>query len=136
MAQLIDIKVDNREISQAFTAYSRDQKKIMKRAYRKGANIITKTARKLLKSSMTSLIYHYGGKSVNLSKGIRTSIFKDGTGVSIYERSPRDPYFILLFHDAGAKAGRKKTTTQPNKYYHYTKKGGIKAKGFFQSALA
>lgn len=131
----IKITTDNRELERAITATTRDQKKIMKKAYRKGAQPIVKLARRLLKSAFKSLIFSYRGTKYDLRKGIRTSIYKDGSGMSIYERTPFDPFYILLFHDFGAKNGRK-ISKNHSKYYKYKPKGGIKAKNFFQNAIA
>lgn len=129
----VNIEVNDKQIEQAFTAVTREQKKMMKRAYRKATSIIVRTARKNMKSAFRSLVWRKGG-NLDLRKGIRTSIYKDASGASVYERSPRDLFFILLFHDYGAKNGRKKGK-HPRKT-NYVKKGGIKEKGFFQSAFS
>lgn len=128
----IDVRVDNNEIDKVLTAVTRNQKKIMKKGYRKATSMIVKDARKNMKSAFSSLKYSYKGNIVNLSKGIRTSIYKDGSGASVYERGPRDLYYILLFHDFGAK-GRKMKKQVKKRYYQL--KGGLKGKHFFQNAL-
>lgn len=128
----IDVKVENKEVDKVLTAVTKNQKKIMKKGYRKATTLIVKDARKNMKGSFSSLNFSYKGMKVNLSKGIRTSIYKDGSGASVYERGPRDLYYILLFHDFGAK-GRKMKKQVKKRYYQL--KGGLKGKHFFQNAL-
>lgn len=130
----ISVRVDNNDVDKVFTAITKNQKKILKRGYKKATSVIVKDAKKNMKAAFSSLKYTYNGTTVNLQKGIRTSTYKDGSGASVYERSPRDLYYILLFHDFGAKGRKSKKGKQRKRYYKL--KGGLKGKHFFQNALS
>lgn len=129
----ISVRVDNNDVDKVFTAITKNQKRILKKGYKKATSVIVKDAKKNMKASFSSLKYTYNGTTVNLQKGIRASTYKDGSGASVYERSPRDLYYILLFHDFGAK-GRKGKKKGRKRYYKL--KGGLKGKHFFQNALS
>lgn len=131
----ISVRVDNNDVDKVFTAITKNQKKILKRGYKKATSVIVKDAKKNMKASFSSLKYSYNGTTVNLQNGIRTSTYKDGSGASVYERSPRDLYYILLFHDFGAKGRKSKKKGRKRKRY-YKLKGGLKGKHFFQNALS
>lgn len=132
------IEIDDSQVVSLFASLSgKDQKKAMKTALRKSAQILVKRTKANLKQIVKNSTKKSAKYGTSLQSGIKSKVNKDGTEAKVHIMGD----FRLKFFEKGTKdryTKGHKITGYEGRYLKRTGKGGYKgvitAKGFFKSA--